>query len=308
MSGCADNAGERKAPPKAAFVGLATVDLVYFLEDIPPRNAKVSVAKQYIHAGGPAANAAITFAFLGGSATLLTAVGRHPLASVIHADLSAFSVSVQDMACEQHLPPPVSSIMVVQETGERTVVSANAKAFPPLRYEPDAEMLNGISIVLVDGHYMQTCIAIAQLAHSRGIPVVLDSGSWKQGMEALLSHVEIAICSDDFRPPGCQTYADALRFLIAQGIPKAAITRGAAPICYADGGQTGEIPIDQVRALNTLGAGDIFHGAFCFSASQPDRTFPQSLAFAARIASYSCQFPGTREWMQAFPRSEIAPA
>jgi sugar/nucleoside kinase (ribokinase family) len=289
---------------RGLFVGLATVDLVYVVDDLPPRNAKISVPGQHIAAGGPATNAAATFAFFGGSSALVTAVGQHPLGAVIRQDLDRFSVSVYDVTADRQEIPPVSSILVVRGSGERTVVSADANAFPPLAFEVDPDWLNHQSIVLVDGHYMRMCITAAQYAHSRGIPVVLEGGSWKEGMAGLLPHVDIAICSDDFRPPACQDDMDVLEFLAGQGISRVAITRGAAPISYVEEGTAGEIPIKQVHAIDTLGAGDIFHGAFCYSACQPGHAFVDSLAFAARVATFSCQYLGTRLWMDAFSRGQ----
>ncbi len=289
---------------RGLFVGLSTVDLVYVVDDLPPRNAKISVPGQHIAAGGPATNAAVTFAFLGGSSALVTAVGQHPLGGLIRQDLDRFSVSVYDVAADRQETPPVSSILVVRGSGERTVVSANAHAFPPLTFEVDPDWLNHKSIVLVDGHYMRMCVTAAQYAHSRGIPVVLESGSWKEGMAGLLPHVDIAVCSDDFRPPDCQDDTDVLEFLAGQGIPRVAITRGAAPISYVDEGRAGKIPIEQVHAIDTLGAGDIFHGAFCYSACQPGHAFVDSLEFAARVATFSCQCQGTRLWMDAFSRRQ----
>ncbi len=132
---------------RGLFVGLATVDLVYVVDDLPPRNAKISVPGQHIAAGGPATNAAVTFAFLGGSSALVTAVGQHPLGAVIRQDLDRFSVSVYDVTADQQETPPVSSILVVRGSGERTVVSANAHAFPPLTFEVDPDWLNHKSIV-----------------------------------------------------------------------------------------------------------------------------------------------------------------
>jgi sugar/nucleoside kinase (ribokinase family) len=272
--------------------------------DLPPRNAKISVPGQHIAAGGPAANAAVTFAFLGGRSALVNAVGQHPLGAVIRQDLDRFSVSVYDVAADRQETPPVSSILVVRGSGERTVVSANAHAFPPLTFEVDPDWLNHKSIVLVDGHYMRMCITVAQNAHSRGIPVVLESGSWKEGMTALLPHVDVAICSDDFRPPDCEDDTDVLEFLAGQGISRVAITRGAAPISYVEQGTAGAIPIEQVRAIDTLGAGDVFHGAFCHWACQPGHAFVDSLTFAARVATFSCQHLGTRLWMDAFSRGQ----
>ncbi len=291
----------KRRRPKGLFIGLATLDLAYMVDNIPPRNAKISVPSQHISAGGPAANAAVTFAFLGGRSALVTAVGKHPLGTVIRQDLDHFSVSVHDIARNRKEAPPVSSILVLRGSGERTVVSANAAAFPPIGVEFNPRWLTGVSIVQVDGHYMPLCIAGARLARSRGIPVVLDSGSWKEGMAELLLAIDIAICSDGYRPPSCRDNGDSLEFLAGQGIRQVAITRGAAPIIYVDNRKRGKIPIERVRPTDTLGAGDIFHGAFCYYACQMGRSFRDSLAFAARVATISCLHLGSRLWMEAFP-------
>lgn len=289
---------------RGLFVGLATVDLIYLVDGIPGPNAKVSVPGQEITCGGPACNAAVTFAFLGGESRLISAVGQHPLASVIREDLGAHSIRLHDIAASETAPPPVSSIMVVRGTGERTVVSANAAAFSSLRFEFDSAWLDGVSIILVDGHFMPLCIAVARLGRERGIHVVLDSGSWKPHMESLLPFVDTAICSDNFRPPDCRDDSAVLAFLRNAGIHRAAITRGGAPIRYVENGNAGEVTIEQVHPVDTLAAGDILHGAFCYSACQPRRSFAESLAFAARVATFSCRYLGPRRWMQEFRWTE----
>ena len=76
--------------PSGLFVGLATVDVSYTVDAVPRRNQKISVKAQLITPGGPATNAAATFAFLGGRTTLVTAVGAHPLSAVIRDDLTRF--------------------------------------------------------------------------------------------------------------------------------------------------------------------------------------------------------------------------
>jgi sugar/nucleoside kinase (ribokinase family) len=268
-------------PPKGLFVGLATVDLTYPVEAIPGRNAKISVGSQYIAAGGPATNAAATFAFLGGRSALVTAVGVHPLGKMIRHDLDDHSVALHDVAPRRAEPPPVSSIMVLRATGERTVVSANAAAFSSLEAEFNPRWLQGVSVVQVDGHYMPLCISGARMARLRGIPVVLESGSWKEGMAELLPFTDIAICSDDYRPPDCRDNHDVMEFLAAQGIRRLAITRGASPVLWVDNRERGKIAVKKIHPIDTLGAGDIFHGAFCYYACQ-GLGFRQALAAAAR--------------------------
>lgn len=293
-------AGAKHQRPKGLFVGLATVDISYSVDEIPRRNQKISVAGQQLSAGGPSANAAATFAFLGGRALLVTAIGAHPLASVIRADAERLSIAVHDLAHGRTESPPVSSIMVLRGTGERTVVSANAAVLSTVGTEFNPRWLSGVSIVQVDGHYMKMCIAAARAASHHGIPVVLDSGSWKKGMNELLRFVDIAICSEDYRPPGCRDVNDVFEFLGEHGIGQIAITRGSSGTRFADHQRQDTIAVRKIRAVDTLGAGDIFHGALCYYISQSRYEFRDALSAAARVASFSCRYSGTRSWMEEF--------
>ena len=284
--------------PQGVFVGLATLDVLYPVDEIPGRDEKISVPDQRISAGGPAANAAVTFAFLGGRAELVSAVGSHPMAAVIRDDLRTHSVLLHDLVPRNRTAPPISSIMVHRRTGDRTVVSANASVFGTLKLRFDPQCLRRASILLVDGHYMRLGIAAARAARDKGIPVVMDSGSWKHGMDELLPFVDIAICSDAYRPPDCHNVDEVFEFLQARNIRRIAITRGASALRLVDHGKNGKVPVAKIRPIDTLGAGDIFHGAFCYYASQAGTSFRDALAEAARIAGFSCQFSGTREWMK----------
>jgi len=227
---------------------------------------------------------------------LVTAVGTHPLSAVIRDDLSRFSIQLHDMARDRRELPPVSSIMVHRASGQRSVVSANAAVFAQLKAEFDPRWLAGVSIVEVDGQYMPLCIAAAKAARNRGIPVVLDSGSWKPGLSRLLPFVDTAICSSDFCPPGCRSEEEVFAFLAKRKIPRIAITRGGAAIRFVEEGKRGWIPVRKIGPVDTLGAGDIFHGAFCHYAAM-GHTFRESLAAASRAATFSCRYPGTRSWM-----------
>ena len=111
------------------FVGLVTLDLIYLTPGVPQTNQKLTAAAAAIAAGGPATNAAVTFAHLGGQATLLTALGTHPASGLIRADLEQWGVAIADLLPNHPHSPPVSSIIVTEATGERAVVSLNAEGF-----------------------------------------------------------------------------------------------------------------------------------------------------------------------------------
>ena len=280
----------------AIFVGLSTIDIVYVVDEFPGQNEKVTALSQDVYIGGPATNACITFAHLGATATLVSAVGSHALAASIHSELQLHSIHLIDLNPEFADLPVISSI-TVNSRGERNVVSANAIRIevPPPRVDKAA--LAQASLLLVDGHFMQACLAWASAARERRLSVVLDGGSWKQGSAELLRFVDTVICSVDFLPPGCACEDDVIRYLSSAGVANIAITRGPQPIRFQIGTESGLVPVPSITSVDTMGAGDIFHGAFChFSAA--GKGFAEALAEAAKIAAESCRHRGPREWMK----------
>ncbi|PLZ08391.1 sugar kinase [Fischerella thermalis] len=287
---------------KGLFVGLVTLDLIYLAQSPPRNNQKIVAADYTVAAGGPATNAAVTFSHLGNQSELLGVVGSHPMTQLIRGDLEKYQVEIIDLDPATTNPPPVSSIIVTQASGERAVISinavktqANSQAIPP-------DILQNVDIVLIDGHQMTVGIEIAQTAKANNIPVVIDGGSWKPGFDKLLPFVDYAICSANFHPPNCQTQEQVFTYLSEFGIPHIAITHGEQPIKYLiqETGTTGFVNVSKTTAVDTLGAGDIFHGAFCHYVLREN--FLDALASAAKIAAFSCQFFGTRRWMRSLAK------
>ncbi len=284
--------------PSVLFIGLSTIDVVYDVDEFPVANTKVVARSQSVFAGGPATNAAIACAHLGSNAGLVTVVGRNALASVIREESKNYSVQLIDLNPDFADVPVISSVSV-DKAGNRNVVSANAMrvAAPPARIDP--ELCRQARVLLVDGHYMEACQAWAAAARACGTPVVLDGGSWKDGTEALLKSIHTAICSTDFMPPGCSSQNEVIEFLKNCGVTNIAITNGSAPIEFVFGQSSGRVRVPQVDVVDSMGAGDILHGAYCHFAAT-GRDFVDSLTQAAGIASESCRYAGTREWMKHF--------
>lgn len=282
------------------FVGLVTLDLIYLAES-PPKNNQKLVAEDYIvAAGGPVTNAAVTFSHLGNNAKILGAVGCHPMTQLIKGDLASYQIEIIDLNPTTENPPPVSSI-IVSSTGERAVISINAVKNQANIQAISPDILQDIDIVLIDGHQMATGCEIAQKAKAENVPVVIDGGSWKPGFEKLLPFVDYAICSANFYPPNCHTTEEVFTYLNQIGIPHIAITNGEKPIQYLSQNKINFLDFPKIQAADTLGAGDIFHGAFCNYVLQ--ETFTTALEKSAKIAALSCQFFGTRRWMEESVKS-----
>jgi sugar/nucleoside kinase (ribokinase family) len=277
-------------PVRALFAGLTTVDLVYRVAAVPGPNEKTTARSQELAAGGPAANAAVTFAALGGESILLSALGRHPLAQFAAAELASLGVTMLDATADSGAPPAVSSSYVTDGTGDRSVVSVNAagsQVRPPAGLE---SLTAGLDAVLVDGHHPALALAAAAAGRAAGVPVILDGGSWKEILDRLLPLTDVAICSAAFRSP---------RPIQDLGPARIAVTRGPDPVLWWAGGEHGEVQVPAVRAADTHGAGDAFHGAYTYAAAaHPDAGFADALAFAARVAALRCSVQGPRAWLR----------
>ncbi len=279
--------------PIGLFIGLTTLDFIYLTPSIPQPNQKIVAIEALTAAGGPATNAAMTFQWLGNHSRLLSAIGKHPSSQFIRSDLA--NLELFDLLPDRLESPPISSILVTQSTGDRAVISVNATEFQVDQFP--LKILDGVDVVLIDGHQMVVSAAIAALAKAHGIPVVIDCGSWKLGFETVLAYADYAICSTNFLPPNCEQSNEVFEFLNSFKIPFVAITQGANMILYCDHNRSGTVSVPIVKVVDTLGAGDVFHGAFCHFILHQD--FPTALSNATKIAARSCQSFGTRSWFSA---------
>ncbi|MGH3881743.1 MAG: PfkB family carbohydrate kinase, partial [Actinophytocola sp.] len=226
-------------------VGLCTVDLLQRVGTLPAPGEKVQSSSVELAAGGPAANAAVAVAALGGSVRLSTVLGSHPLAQLALRDLEACGVEVTDLLPYRVAPPAVSAVSVREADGERTVVSHNAAGVAVMA---DVE-LGGAGCLLLDGHHPDLALRAARAARELGIPVVLDAGSWKPVLADLLSYVDVCACSAAFSAPSPLINPVVIR------------TAGPDPVAWAAGDSRGEVEVPPTEARDTVGAGDVWHGA-----------------------------------------------
>lgn len=295
--------------PTGLFVGLATLDVIHHVDSPPGPNEKVTALATYLAAGGPAANAAVTFAALGGRAILLTALGQHPSAGLIRADLQAHGVEVIDASPDLAQAPPVSAIAVTRATGERSIIGADAIASPAQPPSNLTELISQASVVLIDGHHPNLATPAAHLASEQGIPVVIDLGRWKPVMAELVPLATDVVCSADARAPGTDSVRRSADELMRFGAPQVVVTQGADPVLW----WTAETPVSEpatgtvlppsVAAADTLGAGDAFHGAYAF-ARAIGHAVPEAIELGNAVATLRVQHEGPRAWLHYL--SEVA--
>ena len=284
---------------KAIFIGRSTIDHTYLLDSFPQENTKV-FAREYLRQfGGPALNAAITYNSLGGWARLVSYFGAS--GSMIKAKdelRSNYSLDVIDLVKGKGYQLPESSIFTCSVSGTRTIVN------PPQRdydFKEDVSFDNlnlaGAPVILLDGFVFSDDLKKELLeARKNGAIIVLDGGSWKNETINILDTVDIAICSSKFLMPGHdkdQTIANMLK----KGIDFIAFTNNEKDINVYESNNSTTIPIPEVNAIDTLGAGDVLHGAFCYYLVD-GYSRKEALHRAAQIASRSCCYFGTHTWKE----------
>ncbi len=289
--------------PVGLFVGLSTLDLVWRVNGFPQPNSKNEVLERAVFGGGPAANAAVVFAALGGRARLYTALGSHPFSRMVREELEAQGVEVVDAAADRDGFPAMASILVSHPGGDRTVVSTVAQGLPEVGFDPSV-CPDDVDVLMLDGHLREASLGAARVAGEWEVPSVLDAGTWKESFAELLPLVDVAICSESFFPPGAADHAAVLRRLTELGVPFRAITRGASSVLWDGPDESGETPVEPIEAVDTLGAGDFFHGAFAFALARGEH-FGEALEFAAGVATRSCLEFGTRSWLTALRASGV---
>lgn len=288
------------ASPVAVFAGLCTLDVIQSVERVPHANEKVAALDFVMAAGGPATNAAVAFAHLGGTASVVTRLPEHPLSGVIRDDLARCNVTL-DAHTQGDGPPITASILVTQATGERAVVSPSASAVFNAPEPLPPPTLDGVDVVLVDGYHRDIALPIAQAAAQKSIPVLMDAGSFKPHTAHVASMADVVVASADLATPdGSREPADVFAWLASLGVQRAAITRGADDIVWRTPAGSGTVAVALAQVVDTLGAGDFFHGALAFrlgSLGRSDARFAEDLAWASRQVAPSLGSFGTRAWL-----------
>ncbi|WP_319458102.1 MULTISPECIES: PfkB family carbohydrate kinase [unclassified Mycobacterium] len=295
--------GSEKAP-LGVFVGLATLDVIHRIAKPPAVNQKITSTAQFVAAGGPAANAAVTFAGLGGDAILVTALGDDPITELIRADLAAYGVSVVDAAAGTTRAVPVSAVSVVESTGDRSVVSldaVNSDASPPGDL---ADLVEDADVVLVDGHHPLIARPAVRLAAARDTTLVVDAGRWKPVMSDIVPYATDMVCSNDFRVPGADDPESTAATLVRSGVRTVVTTHGGDPVEWWSDGESGSVPVEPVVVVDTLGAGDAFHGAYSYFSTQLESSVAERIARSVRVAALRCSVVGPRAWLSELPSQQ----
>ncbi|HXH72743.1 MAG TPA: PfkB family carbohydrate kinase [Mariprofundaceae bacterium] len=272
-------------------VGHTSFDVTMSVTHQPANNEKMRAEAMQLAGGGPAANASVCVARLGGRAAFLGYLGNDVFGDLHVAELLAEGVDASlvvrgayDSAVSQVLAKPDGSRSVVSCRGQAPWLESGSVDWRHL--EP--------KVVLFDGHEPLISAEIMLWAKEKGIPTVLDAGSVHRGTRELATQVDCLAASERFAHDWCNTedMAQALSELAGMA-PMAMITCGENGLLWSRDGQRGHLPAFSVEVVDSTGAGDAFHGALAYGMAQ-NLEWNALLRFASAVGALTCTRLGAR--------------
>jgi sulfofructose kinase len=280
-----------KIPPRILCIGMPVRDLTFRIEELPQRGLKVNAGHFEEIAGGNALNAAIGIVRLGGRASLCGPMGdsRETSAKYIFDKLAHEGIDTKHLVHMPGLVTPISNIMI-DPSGERTIVTFRDPELWKVQL-PDADtLLRDCDAILVENRCAEFCTDLCAEARKRGIAVVVDVDRAMSMREGLLTASSHLIFSSEAlqATAGTADDAEALKKMSKLTPSFLAGTRGPRGTIWLDeGGELRETPAFPVHTVDTLGAGDIFHGAFALAITE-SQSVPAALCFASAAAALKC--------------------
>jgi sugar/nucleoside kinase (ribokinase family) len=266
-------------------------DLTFRVSGVPGRGSKENATHLDEICGGNALNAAIGIVRLGGRASLCGPMGdvREASSQFMFEKLAHEGIETNHLVRMPGLVTPISAVMV-DPSGERTIVTFRDPELWKVQLPATETLLDDCAAILTESRCAGFCTDLCAEAQKRGIPVIVDvdrAMSLREGLLNASSH--LVFSSEPLQETaGVTDDAQALKKIAKLTPSFLAGTRGARGTIWLDENQTvQETPAFHVHTVDTLGAGDVFHGAFALAITE-GQELRQALRFASAAAALKC--------------------
>ncbi len=285
--------GHEKATVLSA--GIAVLDFVYSVDKMPRSPQEKYRARDLaVVGGGCAATASVAVAALGGRSLLATRLGRDAVGDQIISELEGYGVDCRLVRQYPRCRSSVSSVFV-DRSGERLIVNFRDPDLPrPFDWMPEPGALRA-GAVLADTRWPDGAETAMRAARAAGLPGIIDAEQPVREAEVAVrisSHVAFS------RPglvdwTGHEDLVGGIRSVALETGATATVTDGEAGTWYAEGNESGHVPAFSVDAVDTLGAGDVWHGAYALALAE-GAALRRAIRFASAAAAIKCTRFGGR--------------
>lgn len=277
-------------------VGLNAVDYLVGLSRFPVPGEKLRMSAFAREGGGQVATALVALSRWGRRCKYIGNVGDDEHGRLSSLLLSQEGVDISHVRTVPGASSQFAVIIVEEETGERTILWDRDPRIRVSQEDLPLDEIRRARALLLDGHDVPAAITAARAARGAGVPVVLDAEKVQDGTEELLSLCDHIVAAGHFPGlliPGASA-EDGAREILRRYAPRTStVTLGPRGAYGCDGREEFFSPPIRVKAMDTTGAGDIFHAGFLY-ALLGRLPFREILAFANTAAGLSCRGLGGR--------------
>jgi sulfofructose kinase len=280
-----------KIPPRILCIGMPVRDLTFRTPGVPARGSKENASHFDEICGGNALNAAIGIVRLGGRAAICGPMGdaRETTSRYLFDQMAHEGVDTKNIVHMPGLVTPISAIMI-DPSGERTIVTFRDPELWKVKLPKADKLLDDCDAILIESRCAEFCTDLCAEAVRRGIPVIVDvdrAMSLREGLLTASTH--LVFSSEPLQETaGVTDDGEALKKVAKLTPSFLAGTRGPRGTLWLDAkGELQETPAFPVHTVDTLGAGDVFHGAFALAITEKQE-LRQALRFASAAAALKC--------------------
>jgi sulfofructose kinase len=277
-------------------IGLNATDTLLLVSEFPPYGGKVAFTRELLSPGGQVATAIVACARLGLRAKYIGTIGDDLRGQTQRESLEGTGVDASGLVVRPNCPNQTAYIVIDQSTGERTVLWQRPDC---LRLDPceiRAEDIANTRLLHIDGYDIEAAAHAASLARRHSVPVSVDVDTLYSGFDSVLEHVDFLVAGSGW-PSKWTGDADAFAALTRldreYGFRVTAMTLGDRGALALRDGQWAYSPGFEVPCMDTTGAGDVFHGAFCY-AMLAGFNMQFALEFSNAAAALNCTAIGAR--------------
>lgn len=277
-------------------IGLNATDTLLLVQEFPPYAGKVPFDREMLSPGGQVATAMVSCARLGLRAKYIGTVGDDVRGDIQRQSLEGTGVDISSVIIRQNCPNQTAYIIIDERTGERTVLWQRAEGLKLLPGEIRDEDIINARMLHIDGFDIDAAAHAAGIARQHGVPVSIDVDTVYPGFESVLKNVDYLVAGSGW-PAKWTGESDPFRALMElqaeYGTRVVAMTLGDYGSLARNGGRWYYSPAFEVACLDTTGAGDVFHGGFCYAILE-GMPLNQALEFANASAALNCMAIGAR--------------
>ena len=287
-------------------IGRSCQDIIAVVNQFPRENQKLPLEFRLTEGGGQGGTASCCISRLGGRAAYVGRLGDDDEGCFCLKRLQDFGVTTDFVDVVKGGKTPVAYVFITADSGARSIIYER-NVLPKLKINNVVKsLIRQTGVALLDPEVTYLGGRLKKLA-GNDFKVIYDCERWREGIEDIMDTADYFIPSSEFLEAEeleLHNLAFYEKIIKLNDLVNGTLvmTHGEKGAYYILDKALYHVPVPQVHAVDTVGAGDNFHAAFALALTR-GYDLHRMVKFAVTVASLSCREYGGRRgvptWEQA---------